>query len=174
MGSSWAERGVIEGDFQKKFLFSEAFYSKEMNLWPQKKIHSKGYRNGKVCYFLSSLFSDHSASPHPHAQKSPQVTCRLTYLWGALIKQQGRAKASGVHRDSSPNSQAWAPRRREPTEALRKRNQLTPFHGFYLFLREKKNPHNYVIINEKIFLHYLQKQFIKRLGYLIGVSKMTF
>lgn len=164
MGSSWAERGVIEGDFQKKFLFSEAFYSKEMNLWPQKKIHSKGYRNGKVCYFLSSLFSDHSASPHPHAQKSPQVTCRLTYLWGALIKQQGRAKASGVHRDSSPNSQAWAPRRREPTEALRKRNQLTPFHGFYLFLREKKTHIIMWLLMKKYFYIIYKNNLLKDLG----------
>lgn len=64
------------------FLFNKASYLKERNVWPQKKIFNKGYRNGKVCYFLLFLFSSYSLTSLTHPpllKKRPfLLTCWLT------------------------------------------------------------------------------------------------
>lgn len=166
-GSNWRR-------FSKKNFYSVKLFIRKKWIYGLKRKFTVKVIEMAKCVIFFPLCS-------PIIQLLPIHTHRRVPKWHAglptseehLLSSRGEQRHLGCT-DSSPNSQAWAPRRREPTEALRKRNQLTPFYGFYLFLREKKNPHNYVIINEKIFLHYLQKQFIKRLGYLIGVSKMTF
>lgn len=73
------------------FLFNKAFYLKEINLQLQKKIFSKGCRNGKVCYFLPLLFSCYSAFPHPPtlAEEEPLPNDVLASLpWQELRNQQ--------------------------------------------------------------------------------------
>lgn len=64
------------------FLFNKAFYLKEVNLYLQKKMFSKGGRNGKGCYFLPLLFSCYSAFPHPPALagEEPLPNHALAYL----------------------------------------------------------------------------------------------
>lgn len=78
------------------FLFHKAYYLKEIHFRPQKKSFSKGYGNGKVCYFLPFLFSSYSSASliHPHRlKKSP---CLLTGQLEVRDHQEG-TKVSGSH-----------------------------------------------------------------------------
>lgn len=158
MGSSWAERGVIEGDFQKKiFLFCEAFYLKEMNLWPQKKIHSKGYRNGKVCNFLSSLFSDHSASPHPHKH-------RRVLKWHAgfptseehLLSSRGEQRHLGCTETHLQTLKLEHPEG-NPQRHSGKGTSWLPSMAFTCF-REKKKPHIIMWLLMKKYFYIIYKK----------------
>lgn len=151
-GSNWRR-------FSKKiFLFCEAFYLKEMNLWPQKKIHSKGYRNGKVCYFLSSLFSDHSASPRPHTHRRvPKWHAGLPTSEEHLLSSRGEQRHLGCTETHLQTLKLEHPEEGNPQRHSGKGTSWLPSMAFTCFREKKKNSHNYVIINEKIFLHYLQK-----------------
>lgn len=141
MGSSWTERGVIEGDFQKKiFLFSEAFYLKEMNLWPQKKIHSKGYRNGKVCYFLSSLFFDYSASPCPHTHRRvPKWHAGLPASNEHLTSSRGEQRHLGCTGTHLQILKLEHPEEGNPQRYSGKGTGSLPY--FTCFWERKKKPH---------------------------------
>jgi hypothetical protein len=59
-----------------------------MNLYPQKKTHSKGCRNGKVCYFPHFLFSTCSVFPHSPTRIEESLPTDITWTWWELGKPQ--------------------------------------------------------------------------------------